>query len=177
MSANTPAINNLNIFTFITDIYRSLKHIDQSFSNVNESIITRLSKIEDTQQIILDKLTNYEQLLLKINEQSILPKTLDKQLEHELLAKMNQLNDSSNMFNKIDLKPNELTFENILENNYSLSDINNRLTSLPTLSNLDSLDIENIPDTSNILQNKNTLNTLNTLNTSKPLESLDTLLF
>ena len=63
MAASTTNINNLNVLTFIKDIYLSMKHIDTCFNSYKENIDTRLIKIEDNQQTILDKLNNIEQLL------------------------------------------------------------------------------------------------------------------
>lgn len=125
--ASATNINNLNIVTFIKDIYLSLKHIDTCFNSYKENIDTRLIKIEDNQQTILDKLNNIEQLLYKINSNTQNQIALDKNIEHELLEKMNKLN-KTNILEKLDLKPEELTFANILENNYNILDINQSLT-------------------------------------------------
>ena len=43
------SVNNLNIFTFIKDIYQSLKNIDKYFNDSNTNINSRLTKIEDNQ--------------------------------------------------------------------------------------------------------------------------------
>ena len=45
-------INNLNVLTFIKDIYSSLKHIDNCFNSYKENINTRLMKLEDNHHII-----------------------------------------------------------------------------------------------------------------------------
>ena len=65
MSSN---INNLNIFTFIKDIYQSLKHIDKCFNDFNTNINLRLSKIEDNQLILTNKLSEIEIILQKTND-------------------------------------------------------------------------------------------------------------
>lgn len=116
-------INNLNILTFIKDIYLSLKHIDNCFNSYKDNIDSRLIKLEDNQKTILDRLTNIEQLLDKINSNTQNQVALDKNIENELMQKMNAMNKTS-FQEKINLKPEELTFANILENGYSLLDIN-----------------------------------------------------
>jgi hypothetical protein len=123
-------INNLNVFTFIKDIYQSLKHIDQQFSNFNETINKRLTKIEDNHQIMVDKLTNIEYLLSKLGENHSVNTNLDKKIENELLDKMRIMNNLNihNDDSKIELKLDELTFANILENDYTFSDINDSIT-------------------------------------------------
>ena len=75
-------INNLNIFTFIKDIYQSLKHIDQCFSTFNESVNTRLIKLEDNQQILIDKLTNIESILHNISNMNKPNSGLDKTISN-----------------------------------------------------------------------------------------------
>ena len=123
----TSNINNLNIITFIKDIYQSLKHIDTCFNTYRQNIDARLTHVEDNQQVILDKLNNLEQLLFKIISNTQQQVSLDKNIEHELLEKMNNLNKNTIM-DKLSLKPEELTFANILENNYTILDVNETLT-------------------------------------------------
>jgi hypothetical protein len=131
-------INNLNILTFIKDIYQSLKHIDNCFNSYKENIDARLSRVEDNQQNILDKLNILEQMLYKINSNTQQQVALDKNIEHELLEKMNTLNKNTAM-DKLNLKLEELTFANILENNYTILDINETLAQQNTISTGDNL--------------------------------------
>jgi hypothetical protein len=131
------SVNNLNIFTFIKDIYQSLKNIDKYFNDSNININSRLTKIEDNQLIILDKLSSIEIFLNKLNESNTTNVLLNKNIENELLEKMKIMN-SNNLNNiKVNLKPEELTFENILENNYTISDINKSLLQSNIENNLD----------------------------------------
>jgi hypothetical protein len=120
-------INNLNIFTFIKDIYQSLKHIDQCFSTFNESVNNRLIKLEDNQQILIDKMASIEIALIKLGELNNTKSSLDKNIENELMKKMNIMNKTAFENNTVELKPDELTFANILENGYTLLDINESL--------------------------------------------------
>ena len=120
-------INNLNIFTFIKDIYQSLKHIDQCFSTFNESVNNRLIKLEDNQQILIDKMASIEIALIKLGEVNNVKSSLDKNIENELMKKMNIMNKTAFGNNTVELKPDELTFANILENGYTLLDINESL--------------------------------------------------
>ena len=149
-------INNLNVFTFIKDIYQSLKHIDKCFSDSNTNINTRLTKIEDNQQILLDKILGIEILLNKMNESNTTNGSLNKNIENSLLEKMNKMNNNKmNNEYKVELKPDELTFANILENNYSFLDINtslgdniNSINSIDNINtslgnNIDNINIDN----------------------------------
>jgi hypothetical protein len=121
------SINNLNIFTFIKDIYQSLKNIDKYFNDFNTNVNSRLTKLEDNQVIILDKLSSIETFLSKLNETNTTNILLNKNIENELLEKMKIMNNNTLINNKVELKPDELTFANILENDYTLSDINKSL--------------------------------------------------
>ena len=145
-------INNLNIFTFIKDIYQSLKHIDQCFSTFNESVNTRLTKLEDTQQILIDKMTSIEIALNKLGETKNINSTLDKNIENELLKKMNIMNKTAFENDTVDLKPDELTFANILENGYTMLDINNSLETNTLLTN--TIGLGNTPGLGNKYNNK-----------------------
>jgi len=187
-------INNLNVLTFIKDIYSSLKHIDNNFNTMKENINSRLTLLEDNQKTILAKLELFETLLTKINETTKETITLDKTLENQLLNKLSSLNDTG-IDSKLELKPNELTFANILENNYSFGDINDTLTTNSAISDSEGasyipskpyrlsdiepspIDISNIDnDLHSFLDNSNNTNNTLTKNVSSR-ETLDNLLF
>jgi hypothetical protein len=170
-NTNTNTVNNLNIFTFIKDIYQSLKHIDKTLNISNEELNKRITKIEENQQILIDKIINIEILLNSISEMSKPNSGLDKNIEFELLEKMKKLNQNDiNNNNKLVLKPNELTFANILENNYGFNDINQSFSTNPTPIN-NYMFIEDMLETSTM----STMSSTNNINNTE--ESLDTLLF
>ena len=165
-------INNLNIFTFIKDIYQSLKHIDQCFSTFNESVNTRLTKLEDNQQILIDKLASIEIVLIKLGETNNIKSSLDKNIENELMKKINIMNKTAFGNDTIDLKPNELTFANILENGYTLLDINESLCKYVDENNGNNYINEILTDS----LNDSTEHKLENVNDKKK-ETLDSLLF
>ena len=161
------SVNNLNIFTFIKDIYQSLKHIDKTSTLSNDTLNKRITKLEENQLILIDKCTTIEILLNKLGENNTTHHNLDKTLEFELLEKMKKLNQNELNNEKLFLKPEELTFANVIENNYNFSDINESFNTNPTPVN-NYIFLEDMLDNSNI--NNNNIN-----NNNK--ESLDTLLF
>ena len=163
------SVNNLNIFTFIKDIYQSLKYIDKSLTISSDSLNSRIAKIEDNQQILIDKLTNIESVLNRLGELNKPNSGLDKNIEFELLEKMKRLNQNEINNSKISLKSNELTFANILENNYSFNDINESIVD----NEWNSVDTNIISDNINIINEHNNFNNHNNIND----ESLDKLLF
>ena len=175
-------VNNLNIFTFIKDIYQSLKHIDKTLSLSNDALNTRISKLEENQQILIDKITNIEIVLIKLSETNKPNTGLDKNIEFELLEKMKKINQNEINNNKISLKSNELTFANILENNYSFTDINQSLeNNINDMNIVDTLDmsLEGNIDIGNTnysyINNSNYSNDSNDSNDI--LNTLDNLLF
>ena len=189
------SVNNLNIFTFIKDIYQSLKHIDKTSTVSNETLNKRITKLEENQQLLIDKCTTIELLLIKLGETNTTHHNLDKTLEFELLEKMKKLNQNELNNEKLFLKPEELTFANVIENNYNFTDINesigintaflplgNSLNSLTSLNSLDNsletieeniknIKIINNTNTNNTNTNNNTNNNTNT-NTNETLDSL-----
>ena len=186
MSNANSNINNLNVFTFIKDIYQSLKHIDKCFNDFNTNINTRITKIEDNQQILIDKMTSIEILLNKINEINSSNGSLNKNIENELLEKMSKMNNmNNNKLNsdyKVELSPDELTFANILENNYTFQDINSSISehmeikefkSSSSGSNYYDISRDIYDEDDNILNNR--MN--NTTDKIEKIETLNNLLF
>ena len=162
------SVNNLNIFTFIKDIYQSLKHIDKTSTLSNETLNKRITKLEENQQILIDKCTTIELLLNKLGETNTTHHNLDKTLEFELLEKMKKLNQNELNNEKLFLKPEELTFANVIENNYNFTDINESIGY--TLHTLDTslVTLEDTIDSIETIENKHN---------STTNETLDSLLF
>ena len=129
------SVNNLNIFTFIKDIYQSLKHIDKTSTVSNDTLNKRITKLEENQQILIDKCTTIEILLNKLGENNTTQSNLDKTLEYELLEKMKTLNQNEINNEKLSLKPEELTFANVIENNYKFIDINEGISNNESIGN------------------------------------------
>ena len=162
------SVNNLNIFTFIKDIYQSLKNIDKSLTLSNDALNKRITKLEDNQQILIDKLTNIESVLNRLGEMNKPNSGLDKNIEFQLLEKMKRLNQNEMNNSKLSLKPEELTFANILENSYSFTDINESIIG----NEWHNLDSDNMNDNREDIINESN----NSINNNS-IESLDTLLF
>ena len=125
-SGNTN-INNLNIITFIKDIYLSLKHLDACFSTFKTDIDSKMMKLEGQYSTILDKLSQIENAIVQVNERVSQSSNMDSVIEKELLDKMYKLSSVTEDTTRLELKPKELTFANILENGYTMLDINNSL--------------------------------------------------
>jgi len=182
------SVNNLNIFTFIKDIYQSLKHIDKTSTISNDTLNKRITKLEENQQILIDKCNTIELLLNKLGENNTTQHNLDKTIEFELLEKMKKINQNEINNEKLNLKPEELTFANVIENNYNFSDINESIgnnTEFLPLGNCIDTNLDNnlnnnldnsintLDDNLNNIENNENINNYNNTNS----ETLDSLLF
>ena len=182
------SVNNLNIFTFIKDIYQSLKHIDKTSTLSNDTLNKRITKLEENQQILIDKCNTIELLLNKLGENNTTHHNLDKTIEFELLEKMKKINQNEINNEKLNLKPEELTFANVIENNYNFSDINESIgnnTEFLPLGNCIDTNLDNnlnnnldnsintLDDNLNNIENNENINNYNNTNS----ETLDSLLF
>lgn len=129
-------INNLNIVTFIKDIYLSLKHMDQCFNTFKTDIDARIDKLAEQHETILEKLAIVELSINQINDKLASADKIDKDIETQLLDKMYKLNNATEQDTRLDLKPKELTIANILENGYTMLDIHNTLDTATSISSL-----------------------------------------
>jgi len=120
-------INNLNIITFIKDIYLSLKHLDVCFSSFKTDIDAKMVKLEGQYETILERLSQLDSTLGQINDRVNQSSNMDSTIEKELLDKMYKLSSATEDAARLELKPKELTLANILENGYTMLDINNSL--------------------------------------------------
>lgn len=134
----TPAnvnINNLNIITFIKDIYLSLKHIDACFTTFKNDIDSRMIKLEGQYETILEKLSLLDASVAQVHDKVSNAASIDSAVEKELLDKMYKLSSGAEETSRLELKPKEMTIANILENGYTMLDINNTLENNPDASN------------------------------------------
>jgi hypothetical protein len=165
-------INNLNIVTFIKDIYLSLKHLDQCFSTFKTDIDARIDKLAEQHENILEKLAIVELSINQVNDKLASADKIDKDIENELLDKMYKLNNTTEEETRLDLKPKELTIANILENGYTMLDIHNTLDANnnpePSTSYYTPLDLND---------NNTNYMSLTSSNEKKTTETLDNLLF
>ena len=162
-------INNLNIITFIKDIYLSLKHLDTCFSTFKTDIDGKMMKLEGQFETILERLSQLETTLNQVNEKVCQSSNMDSAIEKELLDKMYKLSSTTENTTRLELKPKELTLANILENGYTMLDINNSLeTNLDSggkiLTEYQPIDIsENMNDCLEISSNPEKKQTLDSL--------------
>lgn len=120
-------INNLNIITFIKDIYLSLKHLDICFSTFKTDIDGKMNKLDEQYKTILEKLSQLETNINHVNERIYQSSNMNSEIEKELLDKIYKLSSTAENSARLELKTKDMTIANILENNYTMLDINNSL--------------------------------------------------
>lgn len=177
-------INNLNIVTFIKDIYLSLKHLDTSFSKYKTDIDARINKLAEQHETILEKLGLLEITLSQIRDNQANADKMDKEIENQLLDKMYKLNSATEQETRLDLKPKELTIANILENGYTMLDIHHTLDSSDDSQLNNRLDINrgykplDLNDTSdNYMQIPSSRGEIKNENANEKKQTLDNILF
>jgi len=121
-------INSLNVITFIKDIYLSLKHIDACFSSFKNNIDSRMNKLEGQYETILERFSQLEIGINQMNEQMNQSSHMNSAIEKELLDKMYTLASTTENSNQLELKPKDLTIANILENSFTMQDIEHSLS-------------------------------------------------
>ena len=154
-------INNLNVFTFIKDIYQSLKHIDKCFNDFNTNINTRLTKVEDNQQILIDKLSGIEILLNKINDANTSNGSLNKNIEYYLLEKMNKTSlESTNNLIKQNIGLSKNIYNKIEKGGIRVKndDNSNKLSRIISLFDICSSNDDTNKNTNNIIDINNNIN-------------------
>lgn len=129
-------INNLNIITFIKDIYLSLKHLDTCFSTFKTDIDAKMIKLEGQYETILDRLSQLENTMNQVNASICQSSNMDSAIEKELLDKMYKLSSTTENASRLELKPKEMTLANILENGYTMLDINNSIETSTDSNNI-----------------------------------------
>ena len=131
MSLST-RINNLPVSALITEIYQSLKNLNEIYNKIENKLdelenkyITKLDILESNvkkMQVFLDEMQiNINNLKPRIgNEVDLI--ALNKKMK---LLKKDKNKDSDLLFEKLDLKLNETGIHSVVENEYTIGDIEN----------------------------------------------------
>jgi hypothetical protein len=162
--SSATSINNMNIVTFIRDIYQSLKNLETRYQNLE-------NKVDQLQELVNDKLIVNEHKLNQLVEcvsslnsqiENSKQKSMNNELEKQLLQQMELLNKDVSQLSppKLDLKLSEMTIANLVENNYTTEDIfkniknedfNNKMDNNNDINGLKDLDIvQNNPKLMNV---------------------------
>jgi hypothetical protein len=142
-------------------------------------------KLEGQYETILERVNQLNCTMEQIKEGITQSSNMDSTIEKELLDKMFKLSSAAEDSSRLELKPKELTFANILENGYTMLDINNSITkngnygtsngfvepcNMSDISNMNNLSLE--LSSLGTIEQKTTEHTKNT-----QAQTLDSLLF
>lgn len=138
-STASSRIGNLPISTVILEIYTALKNLDTRYNILEEFLRNKINDLDTRLTVLETKLNNINEIIVSLSI-SIKPPTLNTKLETQLLSQLNQL-DNNNTLNKIILKSNEMSINNLCENNYTIDDVNNNIPPINTSSSTSHLNI------------------------------------
>jgi hypothetical protein len=151
LADNNQNVSSLNIFTLIKEVYQSIKNFHKKLDNVSEE--------QRKMKAYIDKLNNdynlkYQQqteLLNSIKQKIVSNEEIDLRLRQDLESKLgNLMTNTINDTDKLKLDLNELTIGNLVDNNYSLEDINNQLQQF----NIKHKDISELVNNTNNIENQ-----------------------
>ena len=119
---------NINIITLIKEIYGALRNLEAKYYEFNDNLNKKMAKIDsDFSNISM----NIEQLKIdmkSLNEKFESIKNIDANIGLDLESQMRELNNNiksdNSSTNKIKLDISELTIDNIIDNNYTIDEIN-----------------------------------------------------
>lgn len=131
LSRSTQQLTNMNIFTFVKEVYASLKHITKKLNesetkkdSQNKKVNTRLDTIEAKLDYILQEQQGIKTMIHDYyNSDQHLGNNIQQKMEN-LLSTTADINLDTD---KLNLKPEDLTLANVDENNYSFADVQNSL--------------------------------------------------
>lgn len=128
LADNNQSISSLNIFTLIKEVYQSMKNFHKKLDNLSEEqkrlreYINKLNNEYNLKYQIQLELLNNIKNKVESNEE------IDIRLRQDLESKLsNLMTNTIHDTEKLNLNLSELTIGNLVDNNYSLNDINQQL--------------------------------------------------
>ena len=118
----------MNVFTFVKEVYSSLKHITNKLHSNETKTDLQYNKLEQKISSLEAKLDYNKQELHSIKDMIHNYYNSDQSIGNDIQQKMENLLSTTEFNqedNKLNLKPEELTLANVDENNYSFNDIQN----------------------------------------------------
>lgn len=132
-------LSSLNVFTFIKEIYASIKNFNKKIDKYNTDMNNNHELIKKIQENCLFNLNRNYELLQNIHELINDKNKLDSNLKNSLENKLsNLISENLETNQKLQLNLQDLSFGNIVDNDYTFDDINNSLNNSCLLNNLNS---------------------------------------
>ena len=134
-------ISSLNIFTFIKEIYQSIKNFHKKLDNMStqqKEFRNHIDRINKEHEISMKRM---QETITRLSSQLDSKEEINVKLRSQLENKLgNLMTETIDHNDKLHLNINELTIGNLVDNNYNLDDINEQLNSLNNDNNNDNND-------------------------------------
>ena len=118
---------NLNIITLIKEIYGALRNLEAKYYELNDNLNKKMSKLETEFSSISSNIELVKTEMKNLNDKFESVKSIDTNIGLDLESQMRRLNNeisAGNSDNKIKLDISELTIDNLIDNNYTIDEIN-----------------------------------------------------
>jgi hypothetical protein len=121
-------LSSLNIFTFIKEIYASIKIFNKKIDNYQKEMNSNFQSMKKIQNNCIYNISKNHELLETIHKLLDDRNKLDNSLKNSLETKLgNLISENIETNQKIQLDIQDLSFGNIIDNEYNFGDINNTL--------------------------------------------------
>ena len=155
LADNNQNVSSLNIFTLIKEVYQSIKNFHKKLDNISEEQRKMKAYIDKLNKDYTLKYQQQTDLLNSIKQKVDSNEEIDLRLRQDLELKLgNLMTNTIDDSEKLKLSLNELTIGNLVDNNYSLDDINNQLQQF----NINHQDINELVDNSDEQLSKYSVN-------------------
>ena len=128
MAASTTSISNMNIITLIKEIFQTLKNLDARYYSLEEVVKSSMGGMETKLAIMEAKMVELTQMQLQLLEMNKpAAPVINPSLERELQDHLKSLDGGQTP--KLALNLSEMTIANLLDNDYTVDDVNKNLQS------------------------------------------------
>ena len=128
MAASTTSISNMNIITLIKEIFQTLKNLDARYYTLEDTVKTTMNGVENKLAILEAKIAEIASMQVAMMEMNkpVAP-VINPNLERELQDHLKSLDGGNTP--KLALNLGEMTIANLLDNDYTMDDVNTQLQS------------------------------------------------
>jgi len=128
MAASTTSISNMNIITLIKEIFQTLKNLDARYYTLEDTVKSTMTGVENKLAVLEAKIAEIASMQVAMMEMNkpVAP-VINPNLERELQDHLKSLDGGNTP--KLALNLGEMTIANLLDNDYTVDDVNTQLQS------------------------------------------------
>ena len=126
MATSASSISNMNIITLIKEIFQTLKNLDTRYYTLEETVKSSMSGMNNKLSVLESKINEIASTQLAIIDMNkpVAP-VINPNLERELQDHLKSLDGGNTP--KLSLNLAEMTIANLLDNDYTVDDVNKNL--------------------------------------------------